>query len=76
MKKSKVIKLLVLILTFLVCICFAVGCNNAPSGGNDSSKKEATPAKYFTFTLLEDDTYEIIIGASSQDIRLRDCIEN
>ncbi|MBQ3571196.1 MAG: leucine-rich repeat domain-containing protein, partial [Clostridia bacterium] len=59
MKKSKVIKLLVLILAFLVSVCFAVGCNNTPSGGNDSSKKEATPAKYFTFTLLEDNTYEL-----------------
>ena len=59
MKKSKVIKLLVLILTFLVSVCFAVGCNNTPSGGNDSSKKEGTPAKYFTFILLEDGTYEV-----------------
>ncbi|MBQ3571414.1 MAG: leucine-rich repeat domain-containing protein, partial [Clostridia bacterium] len=41
MKKSNAIKLLVLILTFLACICFAVGCNNTPSGGNNSSNVQS-----------------------------------
>ncbi|MBQ3572221.1 MAG: leucine-rich repeat domain-containing protein [Clostridia bacterium] len=41
MKKSNLIKLLVLILTFLVSVCFTVGCNNAPSGGNNSSNEQS-----------------------------------
>ena len=38
MKKFKAINLLIVMHTLLVSLCFAVGCNNNSSGGNNSSE--------------------------------------
>ena len=37
MKKFKAINLLIVMLTLLVSLCFAVGCNNNPSSSDNSS---------------------------------------